>query len=65
LFNQEDHFAAACQEAPNELQDMLALQGIQFGKAVRWTDLQAKSESPGLRGPKTVRNLRVAILQSN
>jgi len=44
---------------------MLALQGIQFGKAVRWTDLQAKSESPGLRGPKTVRNLRVAILQSN
>jgi len=64
LCNQEDHIAAACPEVPKELQDQLARQGIQFAKAVRWADRQAKGASPGRRDPKTVHNLRVAILQS-
>ena len=49
---------------PKELQDKLARQGIQFAKAVRWADPQAKRASPGRRNPKTVHNLRVSILQS-
>jgi len=49
---------------PKELQDKLARQGIQFAKAVRWADRQAKGTSPGRRDPKTVHNLRVAIMQS-
>ena len=49
---------------PKELQDKLARQGIQFAKAVRWADRQAKGASRGRRDPKTVHNLRVAILQS-
>jgi len=64
LCNKEDHIAAACPEVPKELQDKLARQGIQFAKAVRWADRQAKDASPGRRDPKTVHNLRVAILQS-
>ena len=64
LCNKEDHIAAACPEVPKELQDKLARQGIQFAKAVRWADRQAKGASPGRRDPKTVHNLRVAILQS-
>jgi len=50
---------------PKELQDKLARQGIQFAMAVRWADRQAKGASSGRRDPKTVHNLRVAILQSN
>jgi len=49
---------------PKELQDELARQGIQFDKAVRWADRQAKGASPGRRDPKTVHNLRDAMLQS-
>jgi len=49
---------------PKELQDKLSRQGIQFAKAIRWADRQAKGASPGRRDPKTVHNLRVAILQS-
>jgi len=49
---------------PKQLQDKLARQGIQFAKAVLWADRQAKGASPGRRNPKTVHNLRVAILQS-
>ncbi|OSX77706.1 hypothetical protein BU14_0136s0004 [Porphyra umbilicalis] len=64
LCNKEDHIAAACPEVPKELRDKLARQGIQFAKAVRWADRQAKGASPGRRDPKTVHNLRVAILQS-
>jgi len=64
LCNKEDHIAAACPEVPKKLQDKLARQGIQFAKAVRWADRQAKGASPGRRDPKTVHNLRVAILQS-
>jgi len=64
LCKKEDHIAAACPEVPKELQDKLARQGIQFAKAVRWADRQAKGASPGQRDPKTVHNLRVAILQS-
>jgi len=60
----EDHIAAACPEVPKELQDELARQGIQFDKAVRWADRQAKGASPGRRDPKTVHNLRDAMLQS-
>jgi len=48
---------------PKELQDKPARQGIQFAKAVRWADRQAKGASPGRRDPKTVHNLRVEILQ--
>jgi len=43
----EDHIAAACSEVPKELQDKPPLQGIQFAKAVRWADRQAKGASPG------------------
>ena len=64
LRNKEQHFAAACPEVPKVIQDKLARQGIQFAKAVRWADRQAKGASPGRRDPKTVHNLRVAILQS-
>jgi len=64
LCTKEDHIAAACPEVPKELQDNLARQGIQFSKAVRWADRQAKGASPGRRHPKTVHILRVAILQS-
>jgi len=64
LCNKENHIAAACPEVPKELQDKLARQGIQFAKAVLWADRQAKGASPGRRNPKTVHNLRVAILQS-
>ena len=64
LCNKEDLIAAACTEVPEELQDKLARQGIQFAKAVRWADLQAKNAAPGRRDSKTVHNLRVAILQS-
>jgi len=64
LCNKEDHIATACPEVPKELQDKLAREGIQFAKAVRWADRQAKSAAPGRRDPKTVHNLRVAILQS-
>jgi len=62
MCNKEDHIAAACPEVPKELQEKLARQGIQFAKAVRWADRQAKGASPGRRDPKTVHNLRVAIL---
>jgi len=65
LCNKEEHIAAACPEVPKELQDKLARQGIQFAMAVRWADRQAKGASSGRRDPKTVHNLRVAILQSN
>jgi len=34
-----------------ELQDKLAIQGIQFAKAVRWADRQAEGASPGRRDP--------------
>jgi len=64
LCNKEDHIAAACPEVLKELQDKLARQGIQFANAVRWADRLAKGASPGRRDPKTVHNLRVAILQS-
>jgi len=64
LYNKEYHIAAACPEVPKELQDKLVRQGIQFGKAVRWADQQAKGASPGRRDRKTVHNLRVAMLQS-
>jgi len=64
LCNKEDHIAAACPEVHQELQDKLVRQGIQFTKAVRWAVRQAKGASPGRRHPKTVHNLRVAILQS-
>jgi len=64
LCNKKDHIAAASPEVPKELQDKLDSQGIQFAKAVRWADRQAKGASPGRRDPKTVHNLRVAILQS-
>jgi len=64
LCNKEDHNAAACPEVPKELQEKLARQRIQFAKAVRWPDRQAKGASPGRRDPKKVHNLRVAILQS-
>jgi len=64
LCNKEDHIAAAFLEVRKEHQDTLALQGIQFAKAVRWDDRQAKGASSGRRDPKTVHNLRVAILQS-
>jgi len=64
LCNKEDDIAAACPEVPKELHDKLSRQGIQFAKAVRWADRQAKGASPGRRDPKTVHNLPVAILQS-
>jgi len=64
LCNKEDHLAAACPEVPKEVQDKLALQGIQFAKAVLCADRQAKGASPGRQDPKMVHNLRVAILQS-
>jgi len=64
MCNKEDYIAAACPEVPRDLQEMLSRQGIQFAKAVRWADRQAKGASPGRRDPKTVNNLRVAILQS-
>jgi len=64
MSNKGDHIAAACPEVPKELQDKLARQGIQFAEAVRWADRQAKGASPGRRDPKTVHNLRGAILQS-
>jgi len=64
LCNKKDHIAAVCPEVPKELQDKLARQGIQLAKAVRWAVRQAKGASPGRRDPKTVHNLRVAILQS-
>jgi len=64
LCNKEDNIAAACPEVPKELQETIARQGIQFAKAVRWADRQDKGASPGRRDPKTVHNLRVAILQS-
>jgi len=64
LCNKEDHIAAACPEVPKELQDKLTRHGIQFAKAVRWADRQAKGASPGRQYPKKVHNLRVAILQS-
>jgi len=63
LSNKEDHIAAACPEVPNELQDKLTRQGIQFYEAVRWEDRKEVGDSPGRRDPKTVHNLRVAILQ--
>jgi len=64
LCNKEDHIAAACPAVPKELQEKLARQGIQFAKAESWVDRQAKGVFPGWRDPKTVRNLRVAIMQS-
>jgi len=64
MCNKEDHIAAAFPEVPKEFQDKLARQGIQFAKAVRWAERQAKGASSGRRDPKTVHNLRVAILQS-
>jgi len=64
LCNKKDNIAAACPELSKELQDKLARHGIQFATAVRWADRQAKGASPGRRDPKTVHNLRVAILQS-
>jgi len=64
LCNKEDHIAAACPEVAKELQDKLARQGLQFAKAVRWADKQAKGASPGRQEPKTVYNLRVAVLHS-
>jgi len=64
LCNKEDHIAAAFPEVPKELQDKLARQGIQVAKAVRWAGRKAKGASPVRRDPKTVHNLRVAILQS-
>jgi len=64
LCSKEDHIAASYPEATDEFQDKLARQGIQFAKAVRWADWQAKGASTGRRDPKTVHNLRVAILQS-
>jgi len=64
LCNKEGHIAAACPEVPKELQDKLARRGIQFWKAVSWADRQAKGASPERRDPKTVHNLRVAILKS-
>jgi len=63
LRSKEDHIAATCPVVPKELQDKLARQGIQFAKAVRWADQQAKGASPGRREPKTVHDLLVAILQ--
>ena len=64
MCNKEDHIAAACPEVPKELHDKLVRQGIPFAKAVRWADRQAKGASPGRLEPRTVHNLRVAILQS-
>jgi len=64
LCNKDDHIAAACSEVPNERQEKLARQGFQFAKAVRWANRQAKGASPGQRDPKTVHNLRIAIVQS-
>jgi len=64
LCNKEDHIAAACPEVPKDLQDKLSRQGIRFVEAVARADRQAKVASPGRRDPKTVHNLRVAILQS-
>jgi len=64
LCNKEDHIVAACPEVPKKLQDKLVRQGIQFTKAVRWADWQTKGASRGRPDPKTVHNLRVAILQS-
>jgi len=63
LFNKEDHIAAAGPEVPKELQDKQARQRVQFAKAIRWADRQARGASPGRRDPKTVQNLWVAILQ--
>jgi len=51
LCNKENHIAAACPEVPKELQDKLARQGIQFAKAVRWADRQAKCGSMATRRP--------------
>jgi len=64
FLNKEEHNAAARPDVPKEPQDELSRTGIQFAKAVRWVDRQAKSASSGRRDPKTVHNLRVAILQS-
>jgi len=64
LCKKEDHIAAACPDMPEELQQKLSRHGIQFAKAVRWADRQAKGASPGGREPKTVHILRVAILKS-
>jgi len=64
LCNKEEHIAAACPAVPKELQEKLARQGIQFAKADSWVDWQAKGVFPGWRGPKTVHNLRVAVMHS-
>jgi len=64
LCNRDDHIATACPEVPQELQDHLSHQGVQFADAVRWEDRNAKRASPGRRDPKTVHSLCVLILQS-
>ena len=64
LCSEKDHLAAACPEMLEELQDKLGSKGIQFTKAVRWEDRQAKGASPGRRYPKTVHSLPFAILHS-
>jgi len=64
LRTKEDHILAACPEIPKELHDEQARRGKQFSTNVRRADQHAKVASPGRRDPKTVHNLRFAILQS-
>jgi len=64
LCNKEEHISAPCPAVPKELQDKLARQRIQFAKAFRWAERQAKGASPGRREPRTAQILRVAILKS-